>query len=140
MYGKIVCPSDEQKLPNDFVGPVNLASETLLSGKHKFGTKLGRGEGEAMAYYVAEGKRIPRRGEIRLSSNEISKYESPGYVMSASRHSRMEAMRIRKENQVYSAEAELAQKKMKILEKEKKEQETVAKFRMDLQKKKEKYM
>lgn len=92
-----------------------------------------------MASYVAEGKRIPRRGEIGLTPDEISNYESAGYVMSASRHSRMEAVRIKKENQVYSAEAELEKKKMKILEKDKREQEIVAKFRMDLQKKKEKY-
>lgn len=28
-----------------------------------------------MAAFVAEGKRIPRRGEIGLTSNEIEKYE-----------------------------------------------------------------
>lgn len=34
-----------------------------------------RGEAEAMAAYIAAGKRIPRRGEIGLSSEEISVYE-----------------------------------------------------------------
>lgn len=43
------------------------------------------GEGAAMAAYIAEGKRIPRRGEIGLTSNEIQQFEDVGYVMSGSR-------------------------------------------------------
>lgn len=39
-----------------------------------------------MAAYIAEGKRIPRRGEIGLTSDEIASYESVGYVMSGSRY------------------------------------------------------
>lgn len=39
-----------------------------------------------MAAYVAEGKRIPRRGEIGLNSEEIETYEAAGYVMSGSRY------------------------------------------------------
>ena len=62
------------------------------------------GEGEAMAGYVQAGKRIPRRGEIGLTSYEIEEFEDAGYVMSGSRHRRMEAVRIRKENQIYSAD------------------------------------
>ncbi|MES1903865.1 MAG: hypothetical protein MHPSP_004114, partial [Paramarteilia canceri] len=122
----------------DFVGPINLASETLLSGKYKFGSNLCKGEGEAMASYIAEGKRIPRRGEIGLTSDEISKFEDVGYIMSASRHSRMEAVRIRKESQIYSIEAEREKAAKKLLEREKNEQKTIAKFRMQLQKKREK--
>ena len=57
-----------------------------------------------MANYVKAGKRIPRRGEIGLTSNEITSFEDQGYVMSGSRHRRMEAVRIRKENQIYSAD------------------------------------
>jgi len=48
--------------------------------------------------------RIPRRGEIGLTSDEIAQFESVGYVMSGSRHKRMNAVRMRKENQVISAE------------------------------------
>ena len=44
------------------------------------------GEGEAMAQYVKEGKRIPRRGEIGLTSDEIASFEDAGYVMSGSRY------------------------------------------------------
>ena len=39
-----------------------------------------------MAQYVKEGKRIPRRGEIGLTSDEIATFESSGYVMSGSRY------------------------------------------------------
>ena len=40
-----------------------------------------------MAAYVEEGKRIPRRGEIGLTSREIEDFEDVGYVMSGSRYS-----------------------------------------------------
>ena len=39
-----------------------------------------------MAAYVESGKRIPRRGEIGLTSNEIATFEDAGYVMSGSRY------------------------------------------------------
>jgi hypothetical protein len=50
-----------------------------------YGKALLPGEGAAMAAYVAEGKRIPRRGEIGLTSEQIASFESVGYVMSGSR-------------------------------------------------------
>lgn len=65
------------------VGPVQ-SSHGGLSAKD-FGKALLPGEGAAMAAYVADGKRIPRRGEIGLTSDEIANYESVGYVMSGSR-------------------------------------------------------
>ena len=39
-----------------------------------------------MAAFVEEGKRIPRRGEIGLTSEEIDDFEHIGYVMSGSRY------------------------------------------------------
>ncbi|CAG2066901.1 unnamed protein product, partial [Timema podura] len=81
------------------VGPVQKQHVTL--SQKDFGKALLPGEGAAMAAYVAEGKRIPRRGEIGLTSDQIASFESVGYVMSGSRHRRMEAVRIRKENQIY---------------------------------------
>ena len=51
-----------------------------------YGKALLPGEGAAMAAYVAEGRRIPRRGEIGLTSEEIASYETVGYVMSGSRY------------------------------------------------------
>lgn len=50
-----------------------------------FGHALLPGEGAAMAEYVKAGKRIPRRGEIGLTSEEIADFEKSGYVMSGSR-------------------------------------------------------
>lgn len=78
-------------------------SSGALNSK-EFGKALLPGEGAAMAAFVAEGKRIPRRGEIGLTSDEIEQFERQGYVMSGSRHRRMEAVRLRKESQIYSAD------------------------------------
>jgi len=58
--------------------------------------------------FVKEGKRIPRRGEIGIAAEEIDALEAVGFVMSGSRHARMNAVRLRKENQVYSAEEQRA--------------------------------
>ena len=58
------------------------------------------GEGAAIAQYVQQNMRIPRRGEIGWSGEEIESLEQQGYVMSGSRHKLMNAVRLRKENQV----------------------------------------
>ncbi|CAA2987269.1 Hypothetical predicted protein [Olea europaea subsp. europaea] len=58
--------------------------------------ELMTGEGDAIAQYVQQGKRIPRRREVGLLAEEIYKFETIGYVMSGSRHQRMNAIRIRK--------------------------------------------
>lgn len=78
-------------------------SSSHLDSK-EFGKALLPGEGAKMAAFVAGGKRIPRRGEIGITSDEIEKFEQQGYVMSGSRHRRMEAVRLRKESQIYSAD------------------------------------
>lgn len=39
-----------------------------------------------------------------MESATIEKFEDAGYVMSGSRHRRMNAVRVRKENQVITAE------------------------------------
>jgi hypothetical protein len=61
-----------------------------------------------MGRFAAAGERIPRRGEIGLKTDQIERFENLGYVMSGSRHSRMNAVRMRKEAQVYSAEEKAA--------------------------------
>lgn len=91
-----------------------------------YGGALRPGEGDAIAQYVQQGKRIPRRGEVGLSADEISKFESLGYVMSGSRHQRMNAIRIRKENQVYSAEDKRALAMFNYEEKAKRETKVMA--------------
>lgn len=85
-----------------FIGPIPKPQVKLT--EREYGKALLPGEGAAMAAYVAEGKRIPRRGEIGLTPEEISQFESQGYVMSGSRHRRMEAVRLRKESQIYTAD------------------------------------
>lgn len=105
------------------VGPMPLPK---AEGHISYGGALRPGEGDAIAQYVQQGKRIPRRGEVGLSADEISKFENLGYVMSGSRHQRMNAIRIRKENQVYSAEDKRALAMFNYEEKAKREQKVMA--------------
>merc|ERR1719486_1898007 len=88
-----------------------------------------------MAEYVKSGLRIPRRGEIGLSSGQIEDFETLGYIMSGSRHRRMNAVRIRKENQVYSAEEKRALSLFNYEEKAKRENQILADFKQLLQEK-----
>jgi hypothetical protein len=74
-----------------------------------------------MLEYVASGKRIPRRGEVGLNSDQIAHFETLGYIMSGSRHSRMNAVRMRKENQIYSAEEKAALAMLNFEENKRKE-------------------
>ena len=93
------------------------------------GGALLPGEGAAIAAYVQSGKRIPRRGEVGMSAEEIESFEGLGYVMSGSRHKRMNAVRIRKENQIYSAEEKRALAMFNYEEKQKRENQILADFR-----------
>ncbi|KAI5630037.1 NF-kappa-B-activating protein [Silurus asotus] len=94
-----------------------------------FGHALLPGEGAAMAEYVKAGKRIPRRGEIGLTSDEIADFEKSGFVMSGSRHRRMEAVRLRKENQIYSADEKRALASFNQEERRKRESKILSSFR-----------
>lgn len=113
---------------DDEVGPQPLVKIDTSSNKRNderaYGGALLRGEGSAMAAFLKEGgteARIPRRGEIGLTSDQIAAYESVGYVMSGSRHRRMNAVRLRKENQVISAEEKRGILKLQREEKERRE-------------------
>jgi hypothetical protein len=66
------------------------------------------GEAEAMAAFAASGQRIPRRGEIGIDASRIEEFEASGFVMSGNRHKKMTAVRLKKENQVISAEEKRA--------------------------------
>lgn len=112
---------------DDTVGPLPKPNVTLT--QKDYGRALLPGEGAAMAAYVQDGKRIPRRGEIGLTSDEIASYESVGYVMSGSRHRRMEAVRIRKENQIYSADEKRALAMFSKEERQKRENKILTQFR-----------
>jgi hypothetical protein len=113
--------SDEYS-SDDEVGP-HLPKEHFGRDKRGRGayTNMLRGEGEAMAQFLESGERIPRRGEIGLESEQIELFEQSGYVMSGSRHQRMNAVRLRKENQVINAEEKRAILNLQREEKIKKE-------------------
>jgi hypothetical protein len=112
---------------DDGVGPrPAFKAITLSNGKkdeRQYGGALLRGEGSAMAAFLQDGtdSRIPRRGEIGLTSDEIAQYETAGYVMSGSRHRVMNAVRMRKENQVISAEEKRGILKLQQEERERRE-------------------
>lgn len=127
----------EEEEATEIIGPVlpgaNGADAT--NQRIDYGKALLPGEGAAMAAYIAEGKRIPRRGEIGLTSEEIEKFEQVGYVMSGSRHHRMEAVRLRKENQIYSADEKRALESFNHTERAKREAKLQAQFKALVKKK-----
>ncbi|KAF9237563.1 ras-induced vulval development antagonist-domain-containing protein [Melanogaster broomeanus] len=110
---------------DDELGPQPLQKVTTSKkvDERAYGGALLRGEGSAMAAFLQEDtdSRIPRRGEIGLTSDEIAQFESVGYVMSGSRHKRMNAVRMRKENQVISAEEKRGILKLQRDERERRE-------------------
>ena len=107
------------------VGPQPLmkAIASKKVDERAYGSALLRGEGSAMAAFLQDDpdSRIPRRGEIGFTSDEIAQFESVGYVMSGSRHKRMNAVRMRKENQVISAEEKRGILKLQREERERRE-------------------
>mmetsp|Transcript_150538 Transcript_150538/g.262268 ORF Transcript_150538/g.262268 Transcript_150538/m.262268 type:complete len:577 (-) Transcript_150538:116-1846(-) len=106
----------------------------ISQSRGSYGGALLPGEGDAMAEYVKSGMRIPRRGEVGITSEQIESLESLGYVMSGSRHRRMNAVRIRKENQVYSAEEKRALAMYNFEEKANRESMLVGELRELLEK------
>ncbi|RKP34346.1 ras-induced vulval development antagonist-domain-containing protein [Dimargaris cristalligena] len=115
------------------VGPTPIQGQDAKMDERSYGGALLAGEGSAMAAYVQDGKRIPRRGEIGLTSEEIETFEDSGFVMSGSRHHRMNAVRIRKENQVISAEERRALLQFSQEERARRENDIIANYREMLQ-------
>jgi len=113
-------------LPQSGVGGAGGAGS---DNTNAYGGALLPGEGQALAQYVQQNLRIPRRGEIGYTGDEIENYEQSGYVMSGSRHARMNAVRIRKENQVYSAEEQRALALITMEENQQKEAQLLQDFR-----------
>lgn len=96
--------------------------------KTNYGGNLLSGEGEALAAFARNNERIPRRGEVGWSGEKIKQFEELGYVMSGSRHKRMEAVRKRKENQVVTGE----EKRLMIINETKKKNDKEAKVLEEL--------
>ncbi|KAJ1677967.1 hypothetical protein EV182_005061, partial [Spiromyces aspiralis] len=123
---KVEVPAEVEEVP---VGPTPVQAKEIVLNERSYGGALLPGEGSAMAAYVQEGKRIPRRGEIGLTSEQIEAFERAGYVMSGSRHRRMNAVRIRKENQVISAEEKRQLMQFNREEKSRRENKIIGNFR-----------
>ncbi|KAL3943998.1 MAG: hypothetical protein SGBAC_001951 [Bacillariaceae sp.] len=124
--------SDEEEGPMP-LPQSNAAGGTAAKSNSAYGGALLPGEGQAIAQYVQQNLRIPRRGEIGYSGDDIEHFENSGYVMSGSRHKRMNAVRIRKENQVYSAEEQRALALITMEEKQQQESQLMEDFRVMLQ-------
>ena len=137
--------NDDEEDDDDF-GPAPLPNASAGGGAaggggggaagSEYGKALLPGEGQALAQYVQQNLRIPRRGEIGYQGDEIESFEKQGYVMSGSRHARMNAVRIRKENQVYSAEEQRALALITMEENASKEAQLMEDFRTMLKAKK----
>jgi hypothetical protein len=141
---KKVVQGDANDSDDDDIGPRPLPQSNAAiamdprQAQKSFGKALLPGEGQAIAQYVQQNLRVPRRGEIGYGSEEIDKYENSGYVMSGSRHARMNAIRLRKENQIYSAEEQRALALITMEEKQQKEAALVEDFRRMLKEKQRK--
>ena len=126
---------EEGPMPLPQVGAGGTSSGGGGGGDGTYGKALLPGEGQAIAQYVQQNLRIPRRGEIGYSGDDIDHFEKSGYVMSGSRHARMNAVRIRKENQVYSAEEQRALALLTMEENQQKEAQLMEDFRTMLKEK-----
>ncbi|KAG8800841.1 hypothetical protein FS842_007767, partial [Serendipita sp. 407] len=120
---------DDDDEDDDEIGPMPPQKAKERVDEREYGGALLRGEGSAMAAFVQDNARIPRRGEIGLTSDQIASYEDVGYVMSGSRHRRMNAVRIRKENQVISAEEKRSILRLQKEEKRRREELLKAEFK-----------
>jgi hypothetical protein len=122
--GTAIPPLSDSQDSDDDIGPQPMQRVGVKKvDERSYGGALLRGEGSAMAAFLQDGieSRIPRRGEIGLTSDQIAKYEDVGYVMSGSRHRQMNAVRMRKENQVISAEEKRGILKLQRDERERRE-------------------
>lgn len=118
--------NSKAKYKDDIVGPKLVAAKDSI---HGYGQDLMPGEGAAIASFVQQNKRIPRRGEVGLTSEQIEQFENVGYVMSGSRHRLMNAIRMRKENQVITEEQKKLMAKMKVEERLERENRILSEFR-----------
>jgi len=112
----------------DMIGPQLCDDMGTKMDRRDYGKAMLPGEADAIANFVQRGMRIPRRGEVGLTSEEIKAFEGTGFVMSGSRHKRMNAIRIRKENQIYSAEEARALTMVNFEEKLNREKKLMAQY------------
>eukprot|EP01028_Stygiella_incarcerata_P001685 TRINITY_DN1303_c0_g1_i3.p1 TRINITY_DN1303_c0_g1~~TRINITY_DN1303_c0_g1_i3.p1 ORF type:complete len:251 (+),score=100.03 TRINITY_DN1303_c0_g1_i3:461-1213(+) len=134
VYAGPMLPSSKDDGGEEGKDAVNEDEQAFLPDFLKtYGRALLPGEGEAIAQYVKKGKRIPRRGEVGHTSAEIEGFEAAGFVMSGSRNKRMEAIRMRKENQVIGQEMNAAQQYIDYEQKERRNAIVSERFRSILE-------
>ena len=109
--------------------PSSSSTTTIEERKIYQGMNINPTEAHLYAQYIRQGKRIPRRGEVGITSQEIAYLESLGYVMSGSRHKKMNAVRQRIESKVYSAEDKRALAIFNLEENIKKEKNIINSFK-----------
>ena len=109
--------------------PPSSTTTTIEERKIYQGMNINPTEAHLYAQYIRQGKRIPRRGEVGITSQEIAYLESLGYVMSGSRHKKMNAVRQRIESKVYSAEDKRALAIFNLEENIKKEKNIINSFK-----------
>ncbi|CBY13030.1 unnamed protein product [Oikopleura dioica] len=123
-------PEKRYKTEESFsIGPelpeaIKAAFETNMTTKN-----AKAGEGVQLAEIIEEQSRIPRRGEVGHSEADIDHYENAGYIMSGNRHRRMEAVRLKKESQIYSVEEKRALQIYTRQERENKETAVIQQFK-----------
>jgi hypothetical protein len=70
-------------MSNEEFGPLPITvSMSSSDNQVHYGKALLPGEGSAIAAFVQQNMRIPRRGEIGWDGEDIEKLETSGYVMS----------------------------------------------------------
>jgi hypothetical protein len=111
------------------IPPSTSTTTTIEERKIYQGMNINPTEAHLYAQYIRQGKRIPRRGEVGITSQEIAYLESLGYVMSGSRHKKMNAVRQRIESKVYSAEDKRALAIFNLEENIKKEKNIINSFK-----------
>ena len=111
------------------IPPSSSTTTTIEERKIYQGMNINPTEAHLYAQYIRQGKRIPRRGEVGITSQEIAYLESLGYVMSGSRHKKMNAVRQRIESKVYSAEDKRALAIFNLEENIKKEKNIINSFK-----------
>ncbi len=94
---------------------------------------MDKRELERFAPYIQQGKRIPRRGEVGLTSEAIENFEKLGYVMSGSRHKKMTSAREMKEKQIFTVEEKKALAIFNLEEQQRKEISIIENFKKILQ-------
>nr|CAD2198490.1 unnamed protein product [Meloidogyne enterolobii] len=91
--------------------------------------KYVKRRGSSNGSLCCPGKKNSEEREIGLTSEEIAVFEVAGYVMSGTRHKAMEATRLRKENQILTAEEKRLLKTFSIDQRNKKEETVLKQFR-----------